>query len=117
VDPELLRVYDLTLGDVEKAVGEALEFSALPYSKHAKLQTEGSSILPISGSRSATSCRSSSRWIWPGFPRGHDGKSVLLGKVAEVKWDTWPMIGDAVVNGGPGLMMIVEKLPWANTWT
>src|SRR5437899_5906916 len=25
------------------------------------------------------------------------------------------MIGDAVVNGGPGLMMIVEKLPWANT--
>src|SRR5206468_3128963 len=46
---------------------------------------------------------------------GHDGKSVLLGKVAEVKWDTWPMIGDAVINGGPGLMMIVEKLPWANT--
>src|SRR2546426_1827475 len=25
------------------------------------------------------------------------------------------MIGDAVINGGPGLMMIVEKLPWANT--
>src|SRR5207249_7562766 len=29
--------------------------------------------------------------------------------------ETWPMIGDAVINGGPGLMMIVEKLPWANT--
>src|SRR5437899_12916320 len=25
------------------------------------------------------------------------------------------MIGDSVINGGPGLMMIVEKLPWANT--
>ena len=25
------------------------------------------------------------------------------------------MIGDAVINGGPGLMLIVEKLPWANT--
>ena len=25
------------------------------------------------------------------------------------------MIGDAVINDGPGLMMIVEKLPWANT--
>ena len=24
-------------------------------------------------------------------------------------------IGDAVINGGPGLMLIVEKFPWANT--
>src|SRR5439155_9563848 len=45
----------------------------------------------------------------------HEGKTVLLRDVAEVKWETWPMIGDAVINGGPGLMMIVEKLPWANT--
>src|SRR5207245_214867 len=106
----------LTLGDVEKAVGEALEFSALPYSKHAKLQTEGFIDTPNQ--------RLALRYVLPVFEpldlariplEGHDGKSVLLGKVAEVKWDTWPMIGDAVVNGGPGLMMIVEKLPWANT--
>ena len=25
------------------------------------------------------------------------------------------LIGDAVINDGPGLMLIVEKLPWANT--
>ena len=25
------------------------------------------------------------------------------------------MIGDAVINDGPGLMLIVEKLPWGNT--
>ena len=25
------------------------------------------------------------------------------------------MVGDAVINDGVGLMMIVEKLPWANT--
>jgi Cu/Ag efflux pump CusA len=116
VDPELLRVYDLTLGDVEKAVGEALEFSALPYPKHAKLQTEGFIDTPNQ--------RLALRYVLPVIEpldlakiplEGHDGKSVLLGKVAEVKWDTWPMIGDAVINGGPGLMMIVEKLPWANT--
>ena len=116
VDPDLLRVYDLTLSDVEKAVGEALEFSALPYSKHAKLQTEGFIDTPNQ--------RLALRYVLPVIEpldlakiplEGHDGKSVLLGKVAEVKWDTWPMIGDAVVNGGPGLMMIVEKLPWANT--
>ena len=25
------------------------------------------------------------------------------------------LIGDAVINDGPGLMLIVEKLPWGNT--
>src|SRR5256885_9927144 len=116
VDPDRLRVYDLTLNDVEKGVGEALEFSALPYSKHAKLQTEGFIDTPDQ--------RLALRYVLPVFDapdlakiplEGHDGKPVLLGQVAEVKWDAWPMIGDAVVNGGPGLMMIVEKLPWANT--
>ena len=29
--------------------------------------------------------------------------------------DHQPLIGDAVINGGPGLMLIVEKLPWGNT--
>ena len=116
VDPDRLRVYDLTLNDVEKAVAEALEFSALPYSKHAKLQTEGFIDTPNQ--------RLALRYVLPVIEaqdlakiplEGHDGKSVLLGQVAEVTWDTWPMIGDAVINGGPGLMMIVEKLPWANT--
>jgi CzcA family heavy metal efflux pump len=35
--------------------------------------------------------------------------------VANVVEDTWPLIGDAVVNDGPGLMLVVEKYPWANT--
>ena len=29
--------------------------------------------------------------------------------------DHQQLIGDAVINGGPGLMLIVEKLPWGNT--
>ena len=41
VDPEKLRALGVPLNEVEKAVGEALEFSTLPYSKRAKLQTEG----------------------------------------------------------------------------
>ncbi|OLC00182.1 MAG: acriflavin resistance protein [Candidatus Rokubacteria bacterium 13_1_40CM_68_15] len=116
VDPDKLRAYDVSLSDVEKAVGEALEFSALPYSKHHKLQTEGFIDTPNQ--------RLALRYVLPVFEAEdlakvplevHEGKTVLLGDVAEVKWETWPMIGDAVINGGPGLMMIVEKLPWANT--
>src|SRR5499426_43255 len=38
-----------------------------------------------------------------------------LRDVATVTWGTWPIVGDSVINDGVGLMMIVEKLPWANT--
>ena len=29
--------------------------------------------------------------------------------------DHQPLIGDAVINDSPGLLLVVEKLPWANT--
>src|SRR5574341_83846 len=44
-----------------------------------------------------------------------DGTPLLLSDVADVREDTWPLIGDAVINDGPGLMLVVEKFPWANT--
>lgn len=44
-----------------------------------------------------------------------DGRTVRLSDVADLKRDHQPLIGDAVINEGDGLMLIVEKLPWANT--
>ncbi|HWM59602.1 MAG TPA: efflux RND transporter permease subunit [Pseudonocardia sp.] len=44
-----------------------------------------------------------------------DGRVLRLGDVARVVEGTWPLAGDAVINDGEGLMLIVEKLPWANT--
>lgn len=44
-----------------------------------------------------------------------DGRQLTLGDVATVKIGHQPLIGDAVVNGGPGLLLVVEKLPYANT--
>ena len=38
-----------------------------------------------------------------------------LGDVTTVVEDHQPLIGDAVVNDGKGLLLVVEKLPWANT--
>ncbi len=43
------------------------------------------------------------------------GKALSLGDVANVTWGYPPLIGDAVINGGPGLMLVVEKFPGANT--
>ena len=44
-----------------------------------------------------------------------DGKPLRLADVANVVEDHQPLIGDAVINDGPGLMLIVEKFPWGNT--
>ncbi len=40
---------------------------------------------------------------------------LRLSDVAIVEEGPQPMFGDAVINGGDGLMLIVEKLPWGNT--
>lgn len=44
-----------------------------------------------------------------------DGRQIRLRDVATLVRDHQPLIGDAVINEGDGLMLIVEKLPWANT--
>ena len=43
------------------------------------------------------------------------GNVLSLGDVANVTWGYPPLIGDAVINGGPGLMLVIEKFPGANT--
>ncbi len=44
-----------------------------------------------------------------------DGKQLSLKDVARVVVDHQPMVGDGIVNDGPGLLLIVEKFPWGNT--
>ncbi len=43
------------------------------------------------------------------------GGVVRLGDVATVGVRAQPLIGDAIIDGGPGLLLVVEKLPWANS--
>jgi len=43
------------------------------------------------------------------------GKTMSLGEVAEVTYAHPPLIGDAFVNNGNGLLLVVEKFPSANT--
>ena len=44
------------------------------------------------------------------------GKGFLrIGQVADVAWGYPPLTGDAVINGKPGEMIVVEKFPGANT--
>jgi CzcA family heavy metal efflux pump len=43
------------------------------------------------------------------------GGKLRLSDVSDVRIDHQPLIGDAVVDDGEGLMLVVEKLPGANT--
>ncbi len=43
------------------------------------------------------------------------GVRVPLSEIATVKEDHQPLAGDAVINDRPGLLLVVEKLPWGNT--
>src|SRR5581483_3861598 len=42
-------------------------------------------------------------------------QQLTIGDVAKVTYGTPPLIGTAVLNGGPGIMLVIEKFPGANT--
>ncbi len=44
-----------------------------------------------------------------------NGSPLRVRDVAEVMFDYAPPIGDAIINNRPGMLLIVEKQPWANT--
>jgi multidrug efflux pump subunit AcrB len=43
------------------------------------------------------------------------GTTYRLGDVADVVEDHQPLIGDALLDDGPGLILVIEKFPGANT--
>jgi CzcA family heavy metal efflux pump len=45
----------------------------------------------------------------------NDRREVPLGDVAKIVPGYQPLFGDAVIDDGPGLLLVVEKFPWANT--
>jgi CzcA family heavy metal efflux pump len=118
VDPTLMRVHNVTLDEVKETTSEALDMGLLRYSTAAKTRIDG--MIETPNQRLEIHHRS------PVFTperlaevpiavRKQGAEPPRLRDVANVTWDTWPLVGDAVINDGVGLMMIVEKLPWANT--
>ena len=119
VDPSLMRAHDVTLDEVMESTSEALDFGLLRYNAAAKTRVDG--MLDTPNQRLVIYFES------PVFGPEHLAEVPIalknkrrvdvprLGDIGKVTWDTWPLVGDAVINDGPGLMMIVEKLPWANT--
>jgi len=119
VDPVRMRTHDVTLNEVMEVTADAVDVGLLMYSEGSVIGTGGFIDTP-----------NQRLTITPKMPilepeklaqvpiydkKKGDGTPLRLSDVGDVVWDTWPLIGDAVINDGPGLMLIVEKLPWANT--
>ena len=116
VDPAWLRANGVTLEGVLNTTADALDSGLLQYS-------EGH-IIGRGGWVETASQRIGIRHVQPivtvedlaQIPiQNASGQTLRLGDVADLVRDHQALVGDAVINDGPGLMLIVEKLPWANT--
>lgn len=117
-DPDLMRAHNVTFDEVMETTSDALDFSLLTYTSHAKTRVHGMFDSPnqrfVIHYQSPVFSPEQLAEV-PVALKTRRVKPPRLGDVAKLRWDTWPLLGDAVINDGVGLMMIVEKLPWANT--
>jgi CzcA family heavy metal efflux pump len=116
VIPDRLTKYDLTLDQVMTTTADAVDSGILRFSNGAVIGRGGfvdtptqrlqvQHTLPVLTPEDLARVSVARR----------DGTTITLGDIAVVKEGTLPLIGDAVINDGPGLMLVVEKFPWANT--
>jgi len=116
VDPERLRDLDVKLEDVMNVVSDSLDAGMMMY-------TEGR-FIGRGGWIETPDQRLGVHHIAPIVKvedlaqvpiRTGEDTILRLGDVVDLVRDHQQLAGDAVINDGPGLMLIVEKLPWANT--
>jgi len=116
VDPVRLASMNLTLDQVQEATSDALDVGLLRYSDGAHIGTGGFVDTPNQRFEVRHILASTSPETLARVPVAkRDGKSLLLGDVATLEWRPQGMVGDAVINDGEGLMLIIEKFPWGNT--
>jgi Cu/Ag efflux pump CusA len=116
VDPDKLTEHDISLQKVMDVSADALDSGLLQYSDGAVVGTGGfveaggqrlniRHVQPITGPEQLGEV--------PVVER--DGKMLRLKDLGQTVVDPGPLIGDAVVNDGPGLLLVVQKYRGANT--
>ena len=105
VDPEQLRANGVTLDQVVRAAGDATVVASGGFIDTPNQRLSVRHLSPILEPDDLARTVVAFRGLAP----------LRLGDVAEVVVGFPPPIGDAVINEGPGLLLIVEKQPWGNT--
>lgn len=119
VDPERLEAHNVTTAEVMQAMSDSLDSGMVLYSEGAVIGTGGyldtpEQRLPIYYHTAVSNADELAQVALMG-KIDEEGNTLRIDDVADVVHGTWPMIGDAVVNDGEGLLLIIEKFPWANT--
>ena len=115
VDPELLEANGVSLDQVISTTGDSLWVSTLSFLKASVPGTGGwidtptqrlgiRHVLPISSPEDLANI-------------SVDGTTLRLGDISDVVEGHPPIIGDAFINNDPGLLLVVEKFPGADTLT
>lgn len=123
VDPARLRDQGVTLEQVLRTTGNALWVSPLSFLEASTPGTGGffdtaTQRIGVQHVQPITSPADLAKVPLEGLPGASSpvaNSPLRLGDVASVVTDNQPLIGDAVFTDQPGLMLVVEKLPEANT--
>jgi len=113
VDPKQLQDVGVTLQQVVETTGNALWVSTLSFLEAS-----------TPGSGGFVDTPQQRLGVWHVLPINSpqelaqvpvQGTALLLGDVARVVEDHQPLIGDAMINEQPNLLLVIEKLPGVNT--
>ena len=116
VDPKKLAEHDVTLRQVMDAGADAVEAGLMQYTDGAIVGTGG--FIEEGGQRfNIPTCNPlSTRSRSARYPSSNaTAKSIRMADLGQVVIDPGPMIGDGVVDDGPGLLLVVQKYRGANT--
>jgi len=117
-EPAKMQARQVSLEKVMEATADAVDSGLLKFSTGAVIGTGGTietpnqrigirNVLPIITPADLAKV--------PVIASSAKSGPVRLGDVAKVAEDHQPLIGDAIIDGQPGLLLVVEKLPWANS--
>jgi Cu/Ag efflux pump CusA len=120
IDPNRLREARVTQDDIIAAAGDALWVSPLTFLKGSAPGTGGwidnhnqrltvQHAMPIATPEDMAKVALAPAYLLL------SGKTMALGDLTEQTFAYPPLIGDAVIKNGNGLMLVIEKFPGANT--
>jgi CzcA family heavy metal efflux pump len=115
-EPSRMLARGVSLNQVMQTTSDAVDSGLLRFSTGAVIGTGGTVETP----NQRISVRNVLPVVTPAdlakVPITSKGsRAVRLGDVATVAQRYQPLIGDAIIDGKPGLLLVVEKLPWANS--
>ena len=119
VDPALLAKYGIKLEEILQVTSDSLDAGLMQYAEGSTIGTGGfletpnqrlmiRNVMPVKKAEDLAEVPINDHMK-------ADGTPLRMADVANLVRGTWQMIGDAVINDGDGLLLIVEKFPWGNS--